>query len=67
MLGVSDGQNTELIEGNLKDGTEVVTNVSLAGQATRPATTAFPGFGGPGGRQGFPGGGFGGSGGGRGR
>ncbi|MFN7917967.1 MAG: efflux RND transporter periplasmic adaptor subunit [Vicinamibacterales bacterium] len=67
-LGISDGQTTELIEGELKEGQEVVTNITIAGQTTRPATTAFPGFGGPGGRQGFPGGGFpGGGGGGRGR
>jgi hypothetical protein len=64
-LGISDGQNTELIEGDLNEGSEVVTNIVIAGQSTRPATTAFPGFGGPGGRQAFPGGGFGG--GGRGR
>ena len=57
-LGISDGQNTELIEGDVKEGTEVVTNVTIAGQSTRPAASAFPGFGGPGGRQGFPGGGF---------
>lgn len=57
-LGITDGQTTELIEGDVKDGQEVVTNVVIAGQTTRPATTAFPGFGGPGGRQGFPGGGF---------
>ena len=61
-LGISDGQNTEVIEGDLKEGAAVVTNVVIAGQSTRPATTAFPGFGG--GRQGFPGGGFGGGGGG---
>ena len=67
-LGISDGQNTELIEGDLKEGAEVVTNVAIAGQSTRPATTAFPGFGPPGGRQGFGGGGgFNGGGGGRGR
>jgi len=63
-LGISDGQNTEVIDGDVKEGTAVVTNVVIAGQTTRPATTAFPGFGG--GRQGFPGGGFQG-GGGRGR
>ena len=56
-LGVTDGQNTELIEGDLKDGSEVVTNVVIAGQTTRPAASAFPGFGQPG-RGGFPGGGF---------
>ena len=64
-LGITDGQNTELIEGDLTEGAEVVTNVSIAGQSTRPATTAFPGFGQPG-RGGFPGGGFQGGGGGRG-
>ena len=66
-LGISDGQYTELIEGDVKEGSEVVTNVVIAGQTTRPAATAFPGFGGPGGRQGFPPGGFGGQGGGGGR
>lgn len=62
-LGISDGQNTEVIDGDLKDGGEVVTNIVIAGQTTRPAATAFPGFGQPG-RGGFPGGG-GGRGGGR--
>jgi hypothetical protein len=62
-LGISDGQNTELIEGDLHEGSEVVTNVVIAGQTTRPATTAFPGFGQPQ-RGGFPGGGFPGGGGG---
>ncbi len=66
-LGITDGQFTELIEGDLKEGQDVVTNVTIAGQSTRPATTAFPGFGGAGGRQGFPGGGLPGGGGGRGR
>ena len=62
-LGISDGQNTEVIDGDVKDGAEVVTNIVIAGQTTRPATTAFPGFGQPG-RGGFPGGGFQGGGGG---
>jgi HlyD family secretion protein len=61
-LGISDGQNTELIEGDLQQGQEVVTNVALTNE-TRPAATNFP-FGQPG-RGGFgPGGGFGGPGGG---
>jgi hypothetical protein len=62
-LGISDGQNTELIAGDLDEGADVVTNVVIAGQTTRPATTAFPGFGPPG-RGGFGpgGGGFGGGG-----
>jgi hypothetical protein len=61
-LGITDGQNTELIEGDLDQGTDVVTNVALTDQ-TRPAATNFP-FGQPG-RGGFgPNGGFGGPGGG---
>mgnify|MGYP001170184003 CR=1 FL=1 len=68
-LGISDGQATELLEGEIVEGAEVVTNVST-GNETRPTPTggAFPPFmgqpgrfgGGPGG---FGGGGFGGSGG----
>jgi len=70
-LGISDGQQTELIQaldGELKDDTEVVTNVTTGAvrQApTAPGGTAFPGLGG--GRQGFPGGGGGNRGGGRGQ
>ena len=59
-LGITDGQNTEIVEvlgDELKEGAAVVTNVAIAGQATRPAANAFPGFGQPG-RGGFPGGGF---------
>jgi HlyD family secretion protein len=62
-LGISDGQNTELIEGDLQQGTDVVTNVAL-GNETRPAATNFP-FGQPN-RGGFGPGGFGGGPGGRG-
>jgi HlyD family secretion protein len=60
-LGISDGQQTELIQamdGTLQEGSEVVTNV-LTGAVRQPVTpqggAAFPGLGG--GRQGFPGGG----------
>jgi HlyD family secretion protein len=63
-LGISDGQNTELLEGDLQQGTDVVTNVAL-GNETRPAATNFP-FGQPG-RGGFGPGGFGGGPGGGGR
>jgi HlyD family secretion protein len=63
-LGISDGQNTELLDGDVTEGEALVTNVSIAGQSTRPAAQAFPGFGG--GRGGFRGGG-GAPGGGRGR
>jgi hypothetical protein len=63
-LGVSDGQVTEVIEGTVEEGTELVTNI--ASGETRPAAGAggFP-FGQPG-RGGFPGGGFPGGGGNRG-
>ena len=60
-LGISDGQQTELIQaldGELQEGTEVVTNV-LTGAVRQTATpqggAGFPGL--TGGRQGFPGGG----------
>jgi HlyD family secretion protein len=69
-LGITDGQQTELIQamdGTVEEGTEVVTNV-MTGAVRQPVTpqggAAFPGLGG--GRQGFPGGG-GGRGGGRGQ
>jgi HlyD family secretion protein len=61
-LGITDGQQTELIDaldGELKEGIEVVTNVitgSVRQTPTAPGRGAFPGLGG--GRQGgFPGGG----------
>jgi hypothetical protein len=52
-LGITDGQMTALLEGDLQEGTEVVTNVTTGTEATRPATTAFPfGMGPQGGRGG---------------
>jgi HlyD family secretion protein len=62
-VGITDGQLSEVLEGDLTDGQELVTNVALANSATRPAPTAFP-FGQPG--RGGPGG-FGGGGGGNNR
>jgi hypothetical protein len=66
-LGISDGQATELLDGDLEPGVELVTNVTT-GEETRPAMVgpgAFPPFmGRPGG---FPGGNRGGGSGGRGR
>ena len=58
-LGISDGQRTEL-DGDLNEGTEVVTNVTTGAvrQTAAPAGATFPGLGG--GRQAFPGGGGGG-------
>ena len=57
-VGVSDGQNSELLEGDLQEGTDLVTNV-ITGTETRPAAGGaggFPGLGQPQ-RGGFPGGG----------
>jgi HlyD family secretion protein len=69
-IGVSDGQNSELLEGDLEEGTELVTNVIVGTQARPAATGGFPGLGQPQ-RGGFQGGGGGGGnrggGGGRGR
>jgi len=69
-IGITDGQASELIEGDLQEGTDLVTSV-ITGTATRPAAGAggFPLFGQPQ-RGGFPGGQGGanrGGGGGRGR
>lgn len=66
-LGITDGQMTELLAGDaLTEGTELVTNVTVGNETTRPAaTTTLPPFiGGQPGRFGGPGGGFGGGGGG---
>ena len=65
-LGITDGQASELLEGDLEPGTEVVTNVTT-GNETRPAAAqgGFPFLGGPPGGGGR--GGFGGPGGGGGR
>jgi hypothetical protein len=60
--GISDGQNSELLEGDVQEGTEFVTNVIIDEVRTN-ATSPFPG-----GRGGFPvrlGGGGGGGGGNR--
>jgi HlyD family secretion protein len=52
VLGITDGQMTELIEGDLEAGTQVVTNVLTGNETTRPAFNPFGGpfpFMGPGG------------------
>jgi len=54
-LGISDGQATELVSGDVQQGTEVVTNVISGTESTRPAAGAFPPFMGQPGRGGFPG------------
>ena len=59
-LGISDGQQTELlqvIDGNVQEGTEVVTNVMIGAVRQTPAApggNAFPGMGPP--QRGFGGG-----------
>jgi hypothetical protein len=61
-LGISDGQQTELVQvldsAKIDEGTEVVTAVTTAAQRNAPAAggNAFPGLGNQ--RGGFPGGGF---------
>jgi HlyD family secretion protein len=56
-IGVTDGQQSELIQGNLKEGDDVVTSVVTAAQraATNAGSTAFPGFQQNRGGGGFPG------------
>jgi HlyD family secretion protein len=49
-LGLTDGQSTELVKGDITPGTAVVTNVSTAAAPTRAAATPFPGGMGGGGR-----------------
>jgi hypothetical protein len=43
-LGISDGQATELLEGDLQPGIEVVTSVTIAGAETRPTPGGIGGF-----------------------
>ena len=59
-LGITDGQQTELIQaldGELNEGTEVVTNVITGAVRQTPTPAGGAAFPGLGGRQGFPGGG----------
>jgi len=43
-LGITDGQATELIEGDLQEDAEVVTNVVIGTQTTRPPAGGIPTF-----------------------
>ena len=43
-LGITDGQATELIEGDFQEGAEVVTNVVIGTQTTRPPGGGIPTF-----------------------
>jgi HlyD family secretion protein len=60
-LGITDGTNTELLNGEIQEGTEVVTGVVLPTSARPAANAGNPllqqGGRGPGGFGGFPGGG----------
>jgi hypothetical protein len=52
-LGITDGQTTELLEGDLEPGTELVTNITTGTEAVRTQPGfGFPPFMGPGGRGG---------------
>ena len=47
-LGLTDGVNTQIVEGKLKEGNKIITGYEF--DASRPAatsTTRPPGFGGP--------------------
>jgi hypothetical protein len=57
-LGLTDGQLTELVEGDLAPGSVVVTSVSTAAEPTRAAASSNMFM--PGGGMGGPGGGAGG-------
>lgn len=46
MLGISDGQNTEVVRGELKEGQEVLTGL-VGAQTGRPGGPQAPGGGGP--------------------
>jgi HlyD family secretion protein len=66
-LGITDGQTTEVLEGDVEPGTELVTNITIGSESTRPQPGGFgvPPF--MGGRGGDFRGGNRGGGGGRGR
>ena len=57
-LGITDGQQTELLDGDVEPGVDLVTNVNTGLEQIRaPAGFGFPPFMGPGGRgPGGPGG-----------
>jgi len=57
-LGITDGQQTELLDGEIEPGVDLVTNVTTGQEQIRaPAGFGFPPFLGPGGRgPGGPGG-----------
>ena len=50
--GLTDGSFTEILDGDLKEGQEVVTSVAGGSAGSSSTTGAPPGFGGPGGMGG---------------
>jgi multidrug resistance efflux pump len=49
-LGITDGANTEIADGNLKEGELIITAQNIAGESRPQSTQRPPGFGGGGGR-----------------
>jgi hypothetical protein len=47
-LGLTDGVQTEIVEGKLKEGDKVILSTEVSGnRSASSATTRAPGFGGP--------------------
>ena len=56
-LGITDGVNSEIAEGDLKEGDQIITAQNRSTSDARPQTSRPPGFGGGPGGGGFGGGG----------
>jgi HlyD family secretion protein len=53
-LGLTDGVQTEIVDGKLKEGDKVITSLEISeNRSASSATTRAPGFGGPMGRRGM--------------
>jgi HlyD family secretion protein len=53
-LGLTDGVQTEIVEGKLKEGDKIILSAEVSGnRAASPAATRAPGFGGPMGGRGM--------------
>jgi HlyD family secretion protein len=53
-LGLTDGVQTQIVEGNLKEGDKIILSAEISGnKPASPATTRAPGFGGPMGGRGM--------------
>lgn len=49
-LGLTDGVQTEILEGKLNQGDKIILSAEINGKSLSPATTRMPGMGGPMGR-----------------